>query len=76
MDVATAPSKLRDWALNGVNATANVVSSAETAGLLPEDGIGHDSTEATKASVALSGAAGTLGTFGTDIVELAGSIRL
>ncbi|MDO0913250.1 hypothetical protein QQM39_21095 [Streptomyces sp. DT2A-34] len=76
VDVATAPSKLRDWALNGVNATANVVSSAETAGLLPEDGIGHDSTEATKAGVALSGAAGTLGTFGTDIVELAGSIRL
>ncbi|GGZ90412.1 putative T7SS-secreted protein [Streptomyces bluensis] len=30
VDVATAPSKLRDWALNGVNATANVVSSAET----------------------------------------------
>ncbi|WP_181449742.1 putative T7SS-secreted protein [Streptomyces cyaneus] len=76
MDVATAPSKVRDWALNGVNATANVVSSAETVGLLPEDGIGHDSTEATKAGVALSGAAGTLGTFGTDIAELAGSIRL
>ncbi|GGY19977.1 putative T7SS-secreted protein [Streptomyces djakartensis] len=76
VDVATAPSKLRDWALNGVNATANVVSSAETAGLLPEDGIGHDSTEATKAGVALSGATGTLATFGTDIAELAGSIRL
>ncbi|GAA4787346.1 putative T7SS-secreted protein [Streptomyces ziwulingensis] len=76
VDTATSPSMVRDWALNGLNATANTVSSVETAGLLPDDGIGHDSTEATKAGVALSGAAGTLGTFGTDLVELAGSIRL
>ncbi|MHA5054093.1 putative T7SS-secreted protein [Streptomyces sp. SD15] len=76
VDVATSPTKMRDWALNGVNAAANSVSSAETLGLLPDDGIGHDSTESTKAGVALSGAKDTLGLFGTDIAELAGSIRL
>ncbi|MET7478706.1 putative T7SS-secreted protein [Streptomyces sp. NPDC005648] len=76
VDLATSPTKMRDWALNGVNATANTVSSAETLGLLPEDGVGHDSTEATKAGVALSGAKDTLSVFGSDIAELARGIRL
>ncbi|MFD7475217.1 putative T7SS-secreted protein [Streptomyces sp. NPDC059837] len=76
LDVATSPTKGLDWTLNGINTAANSISSAETIGWLPEDGIGHDSTETTKAGVAASGAAGTLGTFGTDIAELARSIRL
>lgn len=76
VEVATSPTTGLDWTLNGINTAANSISSAETIGWLPEDGIGHNSTEATKAGVAASGVAGTLGTFGTDIAELARSIRL
>jgi hypothetical protein len=44
VDVATNPTKGLDWTLNGSNTAANSISSAETIGWLPEDGIGHNST--------------------------------
>lgn len=75
LDAATSSGTI-DYALNGINVAANSVSSLETAGVLPDDGIGHDSTEATKAGAAAAGAKGTLTAISHDVGELVRSIRL
>lgn len=75
LDVATS-SGIRDYALNGINVAANTASSLESLGVLPDDGAGHDSAEATKAAAAASGAWGTTTEIATDLGELARGIRL
>ncbi|MDG4856953.1 hypothetical protein P8605_02050 [Streptomyces sp. T-3] len=74
-DAATS-SRLRDYAVNGVNVLANGASSLETAEKLPDTGLGHDAAETTKGAVAASGGKATLSAFGRDLGELARGIRL
>jgi hypothetical protein len=75
LDVATS-SGVRDYALSGVNLVANSASSLESAGVLPDDGIGHDSAEATKAASAMPGVPGAIAGIRADLGELVRSIRL
>ncbi len=75
LDAATSSTTL-DYALNGVNVVANTASSLETEGVLPGDGPGHASAEATKFGAAAAGAPGTLGNFASDMGELVAGIRL
>jgi hypothetical protein len=75
LDVATS-AKTVDFAVNGVNVAANAASSLESLGVLPDNGVGHDSSEATKAVAAGSGAWGAAGEIATDMGELVRGIRL
>ena len=75
LDVATS-AKTLDFAVNGVNVAANAASSLESLGVLPDSGVGHDSSEATKAVAAGSGAWGAAGEIATDMGELVRGIRL
>jgi hypothetical protein len=77
-DAATAHGvgKAWDFATNGVNVVANVGSSLETEGVLPDGGPGHDSTEATKAAAAAKGGVAAASDITKDIGELIRSVRL
>ncbi|MFE9394469.1 putative T7SS-secreted protein [Streptomyces flavidovirens] len=50
-----------DIKANGLNAAANVVSSAETFGAVDDDGTEHNAAESTKAAATAHGLAGLLG---------------
>ncbi|GAA2967538.1 putative T7SS-secreted protein [Streptomyces enissocaesilis] len=75
LDVATS-SGIRDYAINGINVVANTASSLESHDVLPDDGYGHDTAEATKAFAAGSGAWDTSVEIVTDLGEFARGIRL
>ncbi|WP_329123016.1 putative T7SS-secreted protein [Streptomyces sp. NBC_01465] len=78
LDAATSSGvgKAWDFAANGVNVVANLGSSLETEGVLPDGGPGHDSTEATKAAAAAKGGFGAVPALVTDIGELIRGVRL
>lgn len=77
LSVATDPATgALDYAVNGINVAANAASSLETAGVLPDDGPGHDAAEITKAVAAGKGAPGGISEIATDIGELARGLRL
>ncbi|MFD8589501.1 putative T7SS-secreted protein [Streptomyces sp. NPDC059637] len=75
LDVATSAKNI-DYAFNGINVAANTASSLETLKVIPDEGIGHDSAEATKAVAAGRGAPGAFGEITTDVAELVRGIRL
>lgn len=74
-DLATSAG-LRDYALNGVNVMGNAASSLENLGVLPEEGLGHDSAEASKAAVAAAGFPEAMSDLTKDLGELARGVRL
>ncbi|MGW3247838.1 putative T7SS-secreted protein [Streptomyces sp. NPDC001070] len=75
LDAATS-AKTLDYALNGINVAANAASSMESLGVFPDDGPGHDASEATKAVAAGAGAKAVAGDLVTDLGELISGIRL
>nr|WP_202455552.1 hypothetical protein [Streptomyces sp. SID8367] len=75
LDAATSAG-MKDYALNGANAAVNAVSSAESFGLLPDDGVGHEANEYSKIGAALPGAPGTVTEIVQDTGELLQGIRL
>ncbi|KUM85402.1 MULTISPECIES: WXG100 family type VII secretion target, partial [Streptomyces] len=58
---AARVKRVTDFGMNSVNVVANLASSAETFGWLPEDGAGHNTAETTKAAATLHGIAGLVG---------------
>jgi hypothetical protein len=52
---------MTDISVNGINVAANAVSSAESFGILDEDGVEHNAAEGTKAAATAHGIAGLLG---------------
>ncbi|CAM5474478.1 putative T7SS-secreted protein [Streptomyces griseorubiginosus] len=58
---AAKVKRIADFGMNSVNVTANLASSAETFGWLPDDGTGHNAAETTKAAATLHGLAGLAG---------------
>lgn len=75
LDVATSSGTL-DYALNGVNVAANAASSLESLNVLPDDGMGHDIAEGTKAAAAAPGVKGAATEIAVDLGELVRGIRL
>ncbi|MEU9113626.1 putative T7SS-secreted protein [Streptomyces sp. NPDC048483] len=75
LDVATS-AKTWDFAVNGVNVAANMASSMESLGVIPDGGYGHDAAEGTKAAAASTGITGAATEIATDIGELVRGIRL
>jgi hypothetical protein len=77
LDAATAPDgRLLQYSLNGANVVGNTASSLETAGVLPGDGVGHNTAEVGKAGVAAAGSPGTVADLWKDSTYLMSGLRL
>ncbi|MHB9758403.1 putative T7SS-secreted protein [Streptomyces sp. BYX5S] len=75
LDGATSAG-LKEFALDGANAAVNIVSSAESFGLLPEDGVGHETNEYSKIAAGAASAPDDFSEIFKDTGELLRGIRL
>lgn len=75
IDAATSAG-VKEFALDGANALVNSVSSAESFGLLPEDGVGHETNEYSKIAASAPTFADDFREITRDTSELLRGIRL
>lgn len=73
---AAAGAKGLDYSLGGVNVGANVLSDVENAGVLPEEGAGHNANEVVKAGLTARDGYGAVGDVAHVVGEVGAAIRL